>query len=259
MSDLPFYAQSLLAGLFTFFLTSLGSSLIFIFKNTNKKFLDIMLGFAGGVMIAASFWSLLTPAIDRAEELGYISWLVSSIGFLTGGLFISLTSFILNKIDFKEKQYKDFKSSFLIASATTIHNIPEGLAVGVAFGSLACGVPGVTLTSALMLTLGIGIQNFPEGIAVSFPLKRSGMSSMKSFIYGSMSGIVEPIFCMIGFLLSTIVSIILPFLLAFSAGAMIIVVISELVPEASKENKNISTLGFILGFVIMMILDIALG
>lgn len=262
MQSIPFYAQSLLSGLFTFLVTVLGASLIFLFKKANQKVLDIMLGFAGGVMLAASFWSLLNPAINQAEILGYIPWLISSLGFLLGGIFILLTGILLNKFSFNvtdKENSNRLKKGFLLFFATTMHNIPEGLAVGVAFGGLAIGTIGCTFSGAIMIALSIGIQNFPEGIAVAFPLKRAGLSSTKSFLFGSLSGIVEPIFCMVGFFLATLITSILPFLLSFSAGAMIGVVASELIPEATENNKYLATSGFILGFVIMMILDVALG
>lgn len=252
--------QAFLATLFTWLITAFGAASVFLFKKLNQKVLDLILGFAAGVMIAASFWSLLNPSIELSERLGYISWLLPGIGFLFGGLFVILADIFLDKMMQKKKQItKSKKRSILLVSAITMHNIPEGLAIGVAFGCAALSIEGATLVSACLLTIGIGLQNFPEGAGVSLPLRREGYSRTKSFLYGQASGIVEPISGIIGALLVVFIQSILPFLLSFAAGCMISVAGRELLPEASKENKNHATIGLTIGFIIMMILDVALG
>lgn len=254
--------QALLAGIFTWSVTMLGALMVCFFKEMNKKVLDTILGFSAGVMIAASFWSLLSPSLDLSEELGYIIWLVPAIGFTVGGLFVLLSDRILDKALSKKKsnEKKDsLKRSILLMGAITVHNIPEGMAVGVAFGGIANHIPGMTLIGAIMLAIGIGIQNFPEGAAVSLPLRREGYSRGKSFLYGQASALVEPVAAVIGALLVLYIRSMLPFLLSFAAGAMIVVVARELLPESVEENKNLSTLGLIAGFILMMILDVALG
>lgn len=260
--------QGLIATIFTWGVTALGASLVLFFKDVKKSVLNLMLGFGAGVMIAASFWSLLNPAIELCEELGYNAWLIPSVGFVCGGLFIVLSDKFLDKIQLvgnfnkyarDEFSFRSFKKSVLLVLAVTLHNIPEGLAVGVAFGGAALGIPGCTVGAAIFLAIGIGLQNFPEGAAVSLPLRREGFSRARSFMYGQASGIVEPIAGVIGVLLALSMRSILPFLLAFSAGAMIGVVSSELIPEACIENKNLTTIGVIVGFMVMMILDVALG
>ena len=254
--------QALIATIFTWGITALGSLTVYFFKNVNQKVLNTILGFSAGVMIAASFWSLLSPAIDLSGELGYIPWLLPALGFAIGALFVLFSDKFLDKVLRNRKEgrnAKKKKKSILLISAITIHNIPEGMAIGVAFGGLATGTPGMTLIGALMLAIGIGIQNFPEGAAVSLPLRKEGFSRFKSFMFGQVSGIVEPISAVIGVLLVLTVRSILPFLLAFAAGAMIAVAARELLPESIQENKNLATVGLIAGFVIMMILDIALG
>lgn len=253
--------QTLIATIFTWGITALGALLVCFFKQVNKKVLDTVLGFSAGIMIAASFWSLLTPSIDLSEELGYIKWLLPTLGFIFGGLFVLLSDRFLDKVlrnRKKLKQKDSLKRSILLISAITIHNIPEGMAIGVAFGGVG-SVEGMTLIGAMMLALGIGIQNFPEGAAVSLPLRREGYSRMKSFMIGQASAIVEPIAAIIGVILVIYIRSILPFLLSFAAGAMIVVVARELLPESIKENKDLSTFGLIGGFVLMMILDVALG
>lgn len=213
-------------------------------------------------MIAASFWSLLAPAIELSEELGYIAWILPATGFAVGGLFVLLSDKFLDRVLKNNKSLRSadsLKRSILLIAAITIHNIPEGMAVGVAFGGIASGVPGMTAVGALMLALGIGIQNFPEGAAVSLPLRNEGFSRFKSFMFGQGSALVEPISAVIGVVLVLTVRSILPFLLSFAAGAMIAVAARELLPESVKENKNLATLGLICGFAIMMILDVALG
>lgn len=254
--------QAFIATIFTWGITALGALTVCFFKNINKKVLSTILGFSAGVMTAASFWSLLSPSIELSEELGYIAWLLPTIGFITGGLFVLFSDKFLDKV-LKEKENlknsKSLKRSILLVSAITIHNIPEGMAIGVAFGGIASGVPGVSLVSALMLAIGIGIQNFPEGAAVSLPLRNEGFSRFKSFMIGQASALVEPVSAVIGAILVLSIRNVLPFLLAFAAGAMIAVVARELLPESIKENKNLATLGLIFGFIVMMILDVALG
>lgn len=251
--------QALIATTFTWFVTALGAFIVCFFKNINQKFLDLMLGFASGVMIAASFWSLLAPSIELSEQLGYIKWLLPSLGFIGGGIFVILADKFLDKVINKEKNGESKKRSVLLVTAVTLHNIPEGLAVGVAFGGILTGIPEASIISACLLAVGIGLQNFPEGAAVSLPLRREGYPIKKCFFYGQASGIVEPIAGVVGALLAIKVQSILPFLLAFSAGAMIGVVGSELIPESTKKYKNIATIGLLLGFMLMMVLDVALG
>lgn len=251
--------QALIATLFTWFLTALGAFIVCFFKNINQKFLDLMLGFASGVMIAASFWSLLAPSIELSEQLNYIKWLLPSFGFIGGGIFVILVDKFLDKVLKKEKSDESKKRSVLLVTAVTLHNIPEGLAVGVAFGGILVGIPEASIISACLLAIGIGLQNFPEGAAVSLPLRREGYSIKKCLFYGQASGIVEPIAGVLGALLAIKVRSVLPFLLAFSAGAMIGVVGSELIPESTKQYKNIATIGLLLGFMIMMVLDVSLG
>ncbi len=254
--------QALLATTFTWGVTALGALMVCFFKTLNKKVLSTILGFSAGVMIAASFWSLLSPSIELSEELGFIPWILPTFGFIVGGFFVLFSDKFLDKVLKKTKKAKkaeSLKRSILLVSAITIHNIPEGMSVGVAFGGLAMGVPGVTLIGAMMLALGIGIQNFPEGAAVSLPLRNEGYSRFKSFMYGQASALVEPISAIIGVVLVLTIRSILPFLLSFAAGAMIAVVARELLPESIANNKNLATLGLIIGFIIMMILDVALG
>lgn len=253
--------QALIATIFTYLVTALGALVVYFFKTVNKKILNTILGFSAGVMIASSFWSLLSPAVTLSEELNYIPWLLPAIGFIIGGIFVLLSDKFLDKTLTQRNllQKNSLKRSILLVSAITIHNIPEGMAIGVAFGSVASGISGITLIGAIMLAIGIGIQNFPEGAAVSLPLRKEGFSRKKSFLIAQASGLVEPISAIIGVLLVLAVKSILPLLLSFAAGAMITVASRELLPEAITENKNLSTLGLILGFIIMMILDVALG
>lgn len=247
--------QALIATLFTFFVTMLGAAIVFFFKSVSKNIMDSMLGASAGVMIAASFFSLLGPAIDTCYELGIIPWLITFIGFFCGGLLLFICDKVFNKIVSKSD-----KRILMLISSITIHNIPEGMAVGIAFGSIYYGINGSNLLSAVMLAIGIGIQNFPEGSAISIPLIREGMSKKKAFVLGSLSAIVEPIFGVIGAILVLRVRIMLPFFLSFAAGAMIYVVVSELIPESqSNEKKDLMALFTIIGFSIMMILDVALG
>ncbi|MCI8641196.1 MAG: ZIP family metal transporter [Clostridia bacterium] len=253
--------QALIATTFTWGITALGALLVCFFKEMNKKVLDTVLGFSAGVMIAASFWSLLSPALDLSNELGYIEWLLPTLGFIFGGLFVLLSDKFLEKVlqNKRSMQKASLKRSILLVSAITIHNIPEGMAIGVAFGGIASGIPGMTVIGAVMLAIGIGIQNLPEGAAVSLPLRSEGFSRWKAFLIGQASALVEPISAVIGVLLVVSIRSMLPFLLSFAAGAMIIVVARELLPESVKDNKNLSTFGVICGFVLMMVLDVALG
>lgn len=246
---------ALIATIFTWFITLLGSSIVYFFKKVNKNVLDIMLSIAAGVMIAASFFSLIEPAIEMSISLGLNKVLMPSIGFICGGLLITL----MDKL-FRKKYSNKKKRCIMLISSITLHNIPEGLAIGVAFGSIMYGLDGATLSSAIALAIGIAIQNFPEGCAVSMPLRREGMSRGKAFFYGGLSAIVEPISGVIGALLVLKVRIILPFLLAFAAGAMIYVVIKELIPEClTNKHKNLISMFSLIGFTIMMILDVLLG
>jgi len=254
--------QALIATLFTWFVTCLGASFVFFFKKMNKNVMDAMLGLSGGVMIAASFWSLLSPAIELSSNLNQISWIVVSIGFLSGGMLLFIGDKIFDY--FAKKKLKENKSSLkrslMLISSITLHNIPEGLVVGVAFGSVLYNLEGATILSACLLALGIGIQNFPEGTAVSLPLRREGFSRKKAFFFGQLSGIVEPISGVLGCLLALKIRSILPFLLAFAAGAMIYAVVVEIIPESqTNKKKNLMALFTLIGFSIMMILDVALG
>lgn len=257
-----------LATLFTYGVTALGAALVFFFKKVNKNVLDAMLGFAAGVMIAASFWSLLSPAIEMAESLNMIPWIITFIGFFSGGVLLYIGDKLFNFFNnrFSKKTNKDnnkansFKRCLMLILSITLHNIPEGLAVGVAFGSVIYNLNGATLSSACLLALGIGLQNFPEGTAVSVPLRREGMPRKKAFFFGQLSGIVEPISGVIGALLVLKVRFLLPFLLSFAAGAMIYVVVQELIPESqSNKRKDLMALFTLVGFSVMMILDVALG
>lgn len=257
---------ALLATLFTWGVTALGAAMVFFFKKIDPKILNSMLGFAAGVMVAASFWSLLNPAIQLAEEQGIASWIPAVTGFLAGGAFLLIIDKILPhlhmglKTNEAEGLKTTWKRSVLLVLAITLHNIPEGLAVGVAFGALA-GNPDVgALTGAIALAVGIGLQNFPEGAAVSIPLRREGFSRLKAFNYGQLSGIVEPIAAVIGAYLVIIMQPILPYALSFAAGAMIFVVVEELIPESQRGNEtDLSTIGAMIGFATMMLLDVALG
>jgi ZIP family zinc transporter len=257
---------ALFATLFTWGVTALGASLVFFFKTINKKVLNAMLGFAAGVMIAASFWSLLKPAIEMAEENGSVPWVPALVGFLSGGVFLLLIDKILPhlhqglSIDKAEGIKTSWQRSVLLVLAITLHNIPEGLAVGVAFGALAHNPNAGVLAGAVALAIGIGLQNFPEGAAVSIPLRREGFSRFKSFMYGQMSGIVEPIAGVIGAALVLLITPLLPYALAFAAGAMIFVVVEELIPESQTGNEtDMSSIGAMVGFATMMVLDVALG
>jgi ZIP family zinc transporter len=252
------------ATMFTWFLTALGASFVFFFKNMNRVVLDGMLGFTGGVMIAASFWSLLAPAIEMSKGEGFIKVIPATVGFALGALFIFGLDKILPHLHINFKETEGVKSPWqrttLLVLAITLHNIPEGLAVGVLFGGVAAGIPEASVAGAVTLAIGIGIQNFPEGIAVSMPLRRMGMSRWKSFMYGQSSAIVEPIAGVLGAVAVIFFIPILPYALAFAAGAMIFVVVEEVIPETQQDkNTDIATLGLIGGFIVMMTLDVALG
>ncbi len=247
--------QALIATIFTYLITLLGSAIVFFFKKINKNIMDAMLGFAAGVMTAASYFSLLAPAISSSKELNLTPWLITFIGFFAGGILLFLADKIFNKVFTKKN-----KRILMLISSITIHNIPEGMAVGIAFGSVFYGINGATTLSAIMLAIGIGLQNFPEGSAVSIPLLREGMSRKKAFFYGQLSAIVEPIFGVIGAILILKIRMLLPFFLSFAAGAMIYVVVSELIPESqTNEKKDLMAIFTIIGFSIMMILDVALS
>ena len=253
-----------LATTFTWGLTAFGASFVFFFKTMNRVVLDGMLGFTGGVMVAASFWSLLAPAIEMSKGDGFIKVIPAAVGFLLGAIFIFGLDKVLPHMHINFKETEGIKSPWqrttLLVLAITLHNIPEGLAVGVLFGGVAAGIPEASIAGAVTLAIGIGIQNFPEGIAVSMPLRRMGMSRTKSFMYGQSSAIVEPIFGVIGAVAVTFFTPILPYALAFAAGAMIFVVVEEVIPETQQDkNTDIATLGFIGGFIVMMVLDVALG
>ncbi len=258
--------QAFTATMFTWFVTALGASLVFFFKTINRKVFDAMLGFAAGVMIAASFWSLLAPAIEMAEESSLPSWVPATTGFLLGGAFLWMVDKLLPHLhpgfptDEAEGISTSWQRSVLLVLAITIHNIPEGLAVGVAFGAIAADFPSATLGGAVALALGIGIQNFPEGAAVSVPLRREGLSRLKSFWYGQLSGVVEPIAGVLGAMAVIYMRPILPYALSFAAGAMIYVVVEELIPESQLEkHSDVATIGAMCGFAVMMTLDVALG
>ncbi len=259
--------QALMGTTFTWLVTALGAALVFFTRGVNAKLLDSMLGFAAGVMIAASFWSLLSPGIEMATNLGHTPWLTAAIGFLGGGIFMRLIDKFLPHLhpglssNKTEGVKTSWQRSTLLVLAITLHNIPEGLAIGVAFGAVAAGLPSATIGGAIALAIGIGIQNFPEGTAVSMPLRREGMSKWKSFMYGQASGIVEPIAGVIGAYFVMQMQDILPYALCFAAGAMIFVVVEELIPESQRNYKHIDlvTMATMVGFTGMMILDVALG
>ncbi|MBN2547980.1 MAG: ZIP family metal transporter [Anaerolineales bacterium] len=258
--------QALLATLFTWGLTALGAAGVLFHKSVNRRLLELMLGFAAGVMIAASFWSLLAPAIEMSEGSSIPAWLPAVIGFLLGGAFLWMIDKILPHlhlgfpIEESEGIKTTWQRSILLVLAITLHNFPEGLAVGVAFGAVAAGLPAANLTGAIALAIGIGIQNFPEGLAVSMPLRGEGFSRAKSFFYGQLSGVVEPIAGVLGAALVLLMRPILPYALSFAAGAMIYVVVEELIPESQRGDiTDIATLGAMVGFAVMMLLDVALG
>lgn len=259
--------QALVVTLMTWGMTAIGAALVFTTKSMNQKLMDSMLGFAGGVMIAASFWSLLSPAIEMAEGGIYPAYVLAATGFLLGAVFLWGVDQVLPHLHpntpLQEAEginpIKKRRSTLLVL-AITIHNIPEGLAIGVAFGALSAGFPSASLTGAAVLALGISIQNIPEGAAVSMPLRREGMSRRRSFFYGQLSGMVEPIAAMIGVLAVTIIHPILPVALSFAAGAMIFVVTEEVIPGSQENgNNDLASMSLMIGFTLMMVLDIALG
>jgi len=265
--------QALIGGLFTWILTAIGASLVFFFKSSNRKVLDMCLGFTGGVMIAASFWSLLSPAIatvEKQQELGITSlpiWFAPAVGFLLGALFLYYLDkkiphlHLFESVENAEGPKTDLKKTELLVLAIALHNIPEGLAVGVAFGALSSGMDiGMEMGGAIALAIGMGLQNAPEGFAVSMPLRRQGLSKFKSWQWGQLSAIVEPIFAVIGAAIVISVYPILPYALSFAAGAMIFIVIEEVIPESQRGgNVDLASIGLILGFIVMMILDVSLG
>jgi ZIP family zinc transporter len=258
--------QALLATLFTWGVTAVGAAFVFTSKDVNRKVLDALLGFAAGVMIAASFWSLLAPAIEMSADMSVPEWMPAAIGFLMGGVFLWGIDKVLPHlhlffpIESKEGLNTSLHRSILLVLAISLHNIPEGLAVGVAFGAVAAGLPSATLPAAIALAIGIGLQNFPEGMAVSMPLRREGISRLKSFWYGQLSAVVEPVAGVLGAVAVLAMRPILPYALGFAAGAMIFVVVEELIPESQRgDNTDLATLGVMVGFAVMMILDVGLG
>lgn len=257
-SSFSFYnaiIQSFVAGTITFLVTVLGSSFIFFFKSVHKNLMNSMLSLSAGIMLAASFFSLLNPAIKLSNELNLITWFIVFFGFMIGALTLYLGNFIASHLLLKSEEATRIKRCILLFSSITLHNIPEGLAIGVAFGSLA----NSNLYGAIALTLGIAIQNFPEGAAISFPLRRDGFSRFKAFLFGAFSGIVEPFSAVVGAILVVKIRMILPFILSFAAGAMIFVTVFDLIPESQNNSLNdIMTLIFMIGFSIMMVLEIVL-
>lgn len=258
--------QALLATTFTWAMTALGAATVFLAKDVNRKVLDWMLGFAGGVMIAASYWSLLAPAIEMSAGKEIPAWFPAAAGFLAGGVFLRGIDRVLPHLHlgFPIEEAEGIKTTWqrstLLILAITLHNIPEGLAVGVAFGAIVAGLPSATLAAAVVLAIGIGIQNFPEGLAISMPLRGEGMSRSRSFWYGQLSGIVEPLAGVIGAAAVIFARPLLPYALGFAAGAMIFVVVEEVVPEAQRGgNADLATMGAMIGFTVMMILDVAFG
>jgi ZIP family zinc transporter len=259
-------SQSLVATLFTWLMTTVGAAMVFFAKDLNQKFFDAMLGFAGGIMIAVSYFSLLAPAVDMAIGAKLPSWVPVTAGFLLGGFFLWLVDKILPHINpsCPPERSEGIKTSWqrntLLVMAITLHNIPEGLAVGVAFGAVAAGFVKANLTSAVLLTFGLGLQNLPEGFAVSLPLRFSGITRKKSFFYGQLSGIVEPMAAVLGALIVSSIRSMLPYALGFAAGAMFYVVIEEIIPGAQRcENSDLATIGAMLGFAVMMVMEVAFG
>lgn len=258
--------QALLAGLFTWAITALGAAMVYFFKEINKRVLNGMLGFAAGVMIAASFWSLLAPAIEMSEGGPVPVWIPPAVGFVLGAVVLYFMDKMIPHLhmNFPKSEAEGPKTSWhrsiLLVSAITMHNIPEGLAVGVAFGAAYAGLESASLASAIALAVGIGIQNFPEGAAVSVPLRREGMSRKKSFWYGQMSGMVEPVAAVIGAAVVLVAAPVLPYALSFAAGAMMFVVVEELIPESQRGGlTDFATMGALAGFTVMMMLDVGLG
>ena len=263
LAGLPPVLQALLATMFTWGVTALGAALVFGTKQVGRKLLDAMLAFAAGVMIAASFWSLLAPSIELSARGPLPMWVPPLIGFLAGGVFLRALDLVLPHLhpghETAEGMPTSWRRSVLLVSAITLHNIPEGLAVGVAFGAAAAGISGATLGGAVALAMGIGLQNFPEGTAVAMPLRREGLSRSRSFFYGQLSAVVEPVAGVVGAAAVILARPILPYALAFAAGAMIFVVAEELIPEAKRGSPDIAALALMFGFAVMMTLDVALG
>lgn len=259
------YLVALLATTFTWGVTAVGAAGVFLFQEVSRKLLDGMLGFAAGVMIAASFWSLLAPAIKISEIVGYTPWIPPVIGFLSGGIFLWLVDKLLPHlhIGFKRSEAEGIRTgwqkTFLLFLAITLHNFPEGLAIGVAIGAVYAGVPEASMSGALALALGIGIQNLPEGFAVSIPFRREGVSKLKSFMYGQGSALIEPVAALIGIASVVTMRSFLPFALSFAAGAMIYVSVEQIIPESQKHYTDVATFGTMVGFAAMMTLDVALG
>lgn len=255
----PIY-QALIAGMFTFLVTTLGAAVVFFFKAVNKNIMDAMLAISSGIMLSASFFSLLNPAIEIADELKLTTWLVVLAGLMVGGLLLYIGDKVMDH--FSKNSQSDFslKRCAMLFTSITLHNIPEGLVVGVAFGAIAYGTDKAAIFSAISLTIGIALQNFPEGSAISLPLRREGLSRYKSFLFAMLSGFVEPISAVIGAILVMKIQIILPFILSFAAGAMIFVISMELIPESqSNKKKDLMALLTLVGFAVMMILEITLG
>ena len=264
-AGMPPVLQALIAATFTWGMTAAGAALVFGTKKVSRKLLDSMLGFAGGVMIAASFWSLLAPAIELSDGGALPKWIPPLVGFLLGGVFLRGLDLVLphlhpgDPVSKAEGVKTSWQRSVLLVSAITLHNIPEGLAIGVAFGAVAVGIDGTTLGAAVALAIGIGLQNFPEGTAVAMPLRREGMSRGKSFFYGQLSAVVEPVAAVLGAVAVIVAQPILPYALAFAAGAMIFVVAEELLPEARRSSPDIAAMSVIIGFAVMMTLDVGLS
>lgn len=258
-SEWSYVLQAFVATLFNWFVTACGASFVLFFKTINYTILNMMLSFAAGVMLASSFFSLLSPSIELSEQLFHNGYITPTLGFLLGGLFVVGADFVLNIMLASNDNKHSKKRTILLAGAITLHNIPEGMCVGVAFACASFNIPNVTLIGAIMLSIGIGLQNFPEGVAVSLPLKGEAISSKKAFFIGQASGMVEPVAGVLAALFCISMQQALPFLLSFSAGAMVGVVVSELVPEANRYNKNLSTFFVTIGFCVMMLLDVALS
>lgn len=258
--SLPLPSQALLATVCTWAITALGAAVVVFTRRVRPALMDAMLGFGAGVMLASSFWSLLAPSIDMAQEMNQIPWLIACTGFLCGGCLLMAGDALLTRMLPNDSMTDSHRRCWMLVTSITLHNIPEGLAIGVAFGALAFGVTEAGLMGAWMLAVGIGLQNFPEGAAVSLPLRREGASRGRAFFLGQSSALVEPIAGVLGALLAVSVRQVLPFMLSFAAGAMISVVVSELVPESQRNpRKNLMTFATLAGFAIMMLLDVALG
>lgn len=266
LTDMGPVHAALVATVFTWSVTAMGASVVFFFKTMSRRVLDTMLGFSGGVMIAASFWSLLSPAINMSDDRIMTQWFPAAVGFLTGALFLFAMDKILPHlhINFAVIEQEGMKANWnrtvLLVLAITLHNMPEGLAVGIAFGAVAANLPGAEIGGAVALAIGIGLQNFPEGTAVAVPLRRNGLSRRKSFLWGQLSAVVEPFAGVAGAMFVVHVTAVLPYALAFAAGAMVYVVVEEVIPESQRDKyTDFATIGFVFGFTIMMILDVSLG